>query len=203
MSTAAKVPTRERGKLRVAALLDAGATLFAQKGYGATTMTEIAELAGAAIGSLYQFFPTKEALAEAIFSRYAEHAAAALDDFGKHARGLSATQLANRLVDLMLNLHVDRSAAVALNDAIAGIADRHRPLREAMRQQVAAILRSTNSALSEERAVVAAVLIGQIMKAVPALAVEEARDGKPLVKGARKMLAVYIGSVLDAKSRSA
>ena len=72
----AKEPKRERGKQRVAALIDAGAELFAEKGYEATTMTEIAQRAGAAIGSLYQFFPSKEALAEALFNRYAERAAA-------------------------------------------------------------------------------------------------------------------------------
>ena len=66
----AKEPKRERGKLRVAALLDAGAALFVEKGYDATTMTEIASRAGAAIGSLYQFFPSKEALAEALVARY-------------------------------------------------------------------------------------------------------------------------------------
>jgi AcrR family transcriptional regulator len=68
----AKEPKRERGKQRVAALIDAGAELFAEKGYEATTMTEIASRAGAAIGSLYQFFPSKEALAEALFDRFAE-----------------------------------------------------------------------------------------------------------------------------------
>ena len=72
----AKEPKRERGKQRVAALIDACAELFAEKGYEATTMTEIAQRAGAAIGSLYQFFPSKEALAEALFNRYAERAAA-------------------------------------------------------------------------------------------------------------------------------
>jgi AcrR family transcriptional regulator len=77
IQTAAKEPKRERGKQRVAALIDAGAELFAEKGYGATTMTEIASRAGAAIGSLYQFFPSKEALAEALFNRFAERAAAA------------------------------------------------------------------------------------------------------------------------------
>jgi len=49
IQAAAKEPKRERGKQRVAALLDAGAELFAEKGYEATTMTEIASRAGAAI----------------------------------------------------------------------------------------------------------------------------------------------------------
>src|ERR1700735_2478069 len=77
IQTLAKEPKRERGKQRVAALMEAGAELFAEKGYEATTMTEIASRAGAAIGSLYQFFPSKEALAEALFNRFAWRAAQA------------------------------------------------------------------------------------------------------------------------------
>ncbi len=62
----ARLPKRARGKQRVAALLQAAAAVFAEKGYEAATMTEIAARAGAPIGSLYQFFPVKEALADTL-----------------------------------------------------------------------------------------------------------------------------------------
>src|SRR6202162_4078222 len=119
IQTAAKEPKRERGKQRVAALLDAGAALFAEKGYEATTMTEIAQRAGASIGSLYQFFPSKEALAEALFSRYVERVTSLLEALGKPAPGLPLRRLADRLVDLMLDVRSDRDAAAALSGAVA------------------------------------------------------------------------------------
>src|SRR5271165_141776 len=72
----ARVPQRERGRRRVADLLQAAASLFAEKGYDAVTMTEVAARAGAPIGSLYQFFPSKEALADALLDRIGER----LDD---------------------------------------------------------------------------------------------------------------------------
>src|ERR1700728_1934852 len=115
---AAKEPKRERGKQRVAALSDAGAELFAEKGYDATTMTEIAQRAGASIGSLYQFFPSKEALAEALFLRYAARAAERLDSFAKLAPGLKPAQLADLLVDMKLEMHSHRDAAIALSESI-------------------------------------------------------------------------------------
>ena len=90
---AAREPKRARGKQRVAALLDAGAALFAEKGYDGTTMTEIAERAGAAIGSLYQFFPSKQALAEALFDRFAERAAASFARIEERARGWTPAAL--------------------------------------------------------------------------------------------------------------
>ena len=57
-TAAAVLPKRQRGKQRVAELLAAGAAVFAEKGYAAATMTEIAARAKAPIGSLYQFFPS-------------------------------------------------------------------------------------------------------------------------------------------------
>ena len=62
----------EKGRERVAGLMAAAAALFVEKGFDATTMTEIAARAGAAIGTLYLFFPTKEAMAQAILAENAE-----------------------------------------------------------------------------------------------------------------------------------
>src|ERR1700728_4697601 len=98
----AKAPKRARGVQRVAELLDAGAALFAEGGYETTTMTQIAKRADASIGSLYQFFPSKEALAEALFARYVERASSMLEDLAKRAPGLSPLRLADRLVEAML-----------------------------------------------------------------------------------------------------
>ena len=50
----ALAPQRRPGKLRVAALLEAGALVIAEKGFQAATMAEIASKAGAPIGSLYR-----------------------------------------------------------------------------------------------------------------------------------------------------
>ena len=143
----AKAPKRARGMQRVAELLDAGAVLIAEQGYDATTMTQIAERAGASIGSLYQFFPSKEVLAEALFGRYVEHVASLLEDMVKRAPGLSPVRLADLLVDLILDLRSDRDAAVALSSAIAGIVERRKPLRSATRRHIAAILRAANPKL--------------------------------------------------------
>jgi len=192
----AKAPKRARGVQRVAELLDAGARLFADKGYDATTMTEIAQRAGASIGSLYQFFPSKEALAEALFSRYVERVTSMMEDLGKRAPGLSPPRLADRLVDLMLNVRSDRDAAAALSGAVAGIIERRKPLRGATRRHIAAILRAANSRLSEKSAAEAAAMIAHVLKLVPTLAKEEEDGGQALVAQARKMLAAYIERVV-------
>jgi AcrR family transcriptional regulator len=192
----AKAPKRARGMQRVAELLDAGAVLFAEKGYDATTMTQIAQRAGASIGSLYQFFPSKEVLAEALFGRYVERVASLLEDLVTRAPGLSPVQLADLLVDLILHVRSDRDAAVALSSSVAGIVERRKPLRSATRHHIAAILRAANPKLSEKAAGEAAALIAHVLKIVPTLAKEDADSGQALVAQARKMLAAYIERVV-------
>jgi AcrR family transcriptional regulator len=188
----AKAPKRARGIQRVTDLLDAASALFADSGYEATTMTQIAQRAEASIGSLYQFFPSKEVLAEALFSRYVERVASLLEDLVKRAPGLSPSRLANQLVDLMLDARTDRDAAAALSGSVAGIVERRKPLRGATRRQIAAILRAANPRLPERTAFAAAVMIAHFLKIVPTLAKEEHDDGRSLVAQARTMLAGYL-----------
>jgi AcrR family transcriptional regulator len=192
----AKAPKRARGMQRVAELLDAGAVLFAEQGYDATTMTQIAQRAGASIGSLYQFFPSKEVLAEALFGRYVERVASLLEDLVKRAPGLSPMRLADLLVDLILDVRSDRDAAVALSSTVAGIVERRKPLRSATRRHIAAILRAANPKLREKAAGEAAALIAHVLKIVPTLAKEEEDSDLALLAQARKMLAAYIERIV-------
>lgn len=53
-------------------LIESARALFWKKGYHATSVAEILEAAGANSGSLYHFFPTKQALLVAVLDRYAE-----------------------------------------------------------------------------------------------------------------------------------
>lgn len=65
-------PKQQRGKERVEKILDAAAAVFDQVGYQAATTHLIAARAGTAIGSLYQFFPDKAAIFQAMELRHAE-----------------------------------------------------------------------------------------------------------------------------------
>jgi AcrR family transcriptional regulator len=66
---ARRVPTQERAKKRVERILDAAALVFAEEGYKAATMEGIAARAETSIGSIYQFFPNKRA----VFNALARH----------------------------------------------------------------------------------------------------------------------------------
>ena len=65
-------PRQARSQERVNRILDVAEELFASQGYAATTTNAIAVQAQVPIGSLYQFFPDKTAILQALALRYAE-----------------------------------------------------------------------------------------------------------------------------------
>ena len=71
-NTLRRQPKQKRGKARVEKILDAAAAVFDEVGYEAATTHMIAAKAETAIGSLYQFFPDKAALFQAMEIRHTE-----------------------------------------------------------------------------------------------------------------------------------
>jgi AcrR family transcriptional regulator/transposase-like protein len=59
-------PQQKRGQERVEKILLAAAEVFAEAGYAAATVQQIADRATTAVGSIYQFFPDKLALFQAL-----------------------------------------------------------------------------------------------------------------------------------------
>jgi AcrR family transcriptional regulator len=92
-----RAPKRQRGHERVAVLIEAAARTFLEKGYDAATMTEIAAEASSSIGSLYQFFPTKPLLAEALHIERLQHFNAALTGLKSEIDGKSAADIGDTI----------------------------------------------------------------------------------------------------------
>ena len=69
-----RAPKQKRSREMVSRLLDATAATIAERGLDGTTTNHIAEQAGVSIGSLYQYFPDKEALVESLLTRMGEQA---------------------------------------------------------------------------------------------------------------------------------
>ena len=165
-SATARAPQRERGRQRVADLLEAASAVFAEKGYAAATMTEIAARAGAPIGSLYQFFPNKDLLGDALMRRYGERAVAALESIEAVAASLSASALAQALLKVFPDLRDERATVRALMDASPQLAGaRGGEFRRGVLATIARILQTCAPRLSAERTDALSLLILLQMKA--------------------------------------
>ncbi|OWY61320.1 hypothetical protein B7486_64405, partial [cyanobacterium TDX16] len=57
-----KAPRQQRAVETRARILEAAAEVFTEHGYAAGTTNRIAERAGMSVGSLYQYFPNKDAI---------------------------------------------------------------------------------------------------------------------------------------------
>jgi len=77
--TPRKVPRQERARILVDAILTAAEQL-SRVGIDGWTTNHVAERAGVSIGSLYQYFPSKESLVSALYTR---HRSARLDAFAE------------------------------------------------------------------------------------------------------------------------
>jgi AcrR family transcriptional regulator len=65
-----KKPQQERSIAMVATLLEAATRVFVKEGYAKATTNRIAAAAGVSVGSLYQYFPSKDAIAVELLRRY-------------------------------------------------------------------------------------------------------------------------------------
>ena len=218
----ARAPKRQRGRLRVAAILAAGREVLLEKGYDGTTMTEIAARSGTAIGSLYRFFPSKESLADALLQDYAlqmveglsnladtvgntapagttaTHPPAAADATGAAVTSLAGTpeSVANALVDLMLKLQEERCVALVLIEARSGSADLKAHYRKALRQGVAQILKKLVPHLPRARAEAMAAVVVHVLKAVARTTEEEdPATCRSVLAEIRELIRLYLDTV--------
>jgi AcrR family transcriptional regulator len=67
-----KIATQERSRSTVDALIESTARILMKEGYDGASTNKIAHVAGVSIGSLYQFFPSKEALVAAVIDRHTQ-----------------------------------------------------------------------------------------------------------------------------------
>lgn len=73
-----KAPRQERSRVTIESILDAAAHILGERGWEGFTTNNVAEIAGVSIGSLYQYFPNKQSLVEAVRRRHFDEVLTAL-----------------------------------------------------------------------------------------------------------------------------
>ncbi len=102
-----RTPAQDRSRATTAAILGAAARIFAEQGYAGGTTNHIAARAGVSVGSLYEYFPNKDAILVALVEAHVEESTAALAEVWAAVRGerLPLATVVRRFVEAMVALH--------------------------------------------------------------------------------------------------
>jgi AcrR family transcriptional regulator len=107
-----KRPSQSRSRQTVDAIVEAAARVFAARGYHQTNTNDIAERAGVSVGSLYEYFPNKDAILVALVESHIRDAhdrlAAAFDALALAAEPPPLAEIIRRLVREVIELHAAR-----------------------------------------------------------------------------------------------
>jgi AcrR family transcriptional regulator len=100
-----RMPVQQRSAKRVEQMLSACAELIEEVGYDGVTTTLIAERAGVAVGSLYQFFPDKRAVVRELTRRNFERFMSAVTERLADGDLVHWWDVVDSLFDVYLAMH--------------------------------------------------------------------------------------------------
>jgi AcrR family transcriptional regulator len=190
-------PQRDVGRQRVAELLQAAAAVIQERGFEAATMAEIAARADAKIGSLYRFFPNKDAVAEALMRRYAEALQAEYDAIHAHAADATPQELADILIDLIsVKLRPQAGALTALLDSRTGWTEVRRRLRTQTLAGIKTALTTCAPDLDDKEAEDVAAVVLSNMKTMVGMAKKDVPTTPGAPDQLRLMNRLYLAAVL-------
>lgn len=175
----------------MAALIRAATAEFAAKGYAGATMSGIAERAGTAIGSLYQFFPNKESIARAVRTSHVEDVERALA--APRLDGVSG--FVGWFVGAMIEFVHTHPAFLPLQDAPSSTRP-HGP-RNRVRRRMAEMIAGVAPGVSEETSARLAECVFQVNRAMMALYAGARREDRDWIAAEyRRMLECYLHGAL-------
>jgi len=202
---APRAPQQERGQRRVEQILDAAERVFAEQGVAAATMQMIADRANSSVGSLYHFFPNKEAIVEALGARYAD----AVRATNEAAMPLELVHLpADALFDRILRAQVEFIERTPAFDAVHSAVHRNCPaiadaLNQALVGHVGKFLALRYPAMpGQERMASAMVSVATVHAIVELASRLPAAFRELAIREAHTMLVAHY-SVFDAQYRRA
>jgi AcrR family transcriptional regulator len=100
-----KHPSQDRSRATVDALVEATARILVRESFDKASTNRIAEEAGVSVGSLYQYFPSKEALVAAVIDRHKQELMQVARDALARVAKLPMKEAVRALVALAIEAH--------------------------------------------------------------------------------------------------
>jgi len=185
-----RTPRFARGKARAAALRAAAGQVIAECGYEAATMTSIAARAGASIGSLYQYYPTKELIAADVHAEYLDELNQTLAALG--AKPLAPAAMSDALFDTLTAFLARYPAFPALAARRDIETSRKLASRARLEESLEQTLASTRPGLPSDVMPGLAVMLLQQIKMVVSLQGSGREEDRQAIDHIRRMLRGYL-----------
>ena len=195
-----------RGERRVASLLDAAGHVFGELGYHAANTNAIAAEAKVSPATLYQFFPNKEAIADALVTRYAM-------DLSKEMRAADIQELASapleeavrQVTGVVIEFHRKHPAFRTLHAEAPLSKDTVKQkhlLSQTFIDHLSEVLIARNPKLDKQDARWSAeIVLTALIGFLPALAVRKKSTRSRTIDSLNQMLVGYLESVLKPPER--
>jgi AcrR family transcriptional regulator len=100
-----KAPRQDRAKATVDAILRAAAHILRTQGYDALSTNQVAKKAGVSIGSLYQYFPSKESLVLALEEEHAKEMRQLMMQTMEQMQGAPVQRVVQTFIEIMMHVH--------------------------------------------------------------------------------------------------
>jgi AcrR family transcriptional regulator len=119
-----KRPVQARSEATVAALFEASIQVLLAVGYRKLTTTRVAERAGVSVGTLYQYFPNRQALIMSVIGRYLDDLVCSVEQGCQDLNGRPLDELATGLVDAFIAAKWTRiKVSRAMHEPLAELGD--------------------------------------------------------------------------------
>jgi AcrR family transcriptional regulator len=194
-----KRPRQARSKATVDTILQATTRVLVKQGFDGLTTNAVAAAAGVSIGSLYQYFPNKEALVLALIDRHMEEMNAAILAELTRVANLSVAEAARCVVELTIRVHaIDPDLHRVLTEQVPRIGKlaRLREVDEICHRMVAGLLAARRDEIAiRDPDVSAFILVSAIESVVHRAALlypQRLRDPR-LVEETTLMVTRYLG----------
>lgn len=199
LSGARKTPVQARSTASVEAILEATVQVLLEIGKERLTTTRVAHRAGVSVGTLYQYFPDKQALLASCLKRHLSGVAEAVEAVCERERGVSLARMGEELVRAFLDAKLRSVETSAAMYAVSEDMDAAKIVQDAtgrVNRAIAGMLKTAPEGLTVD-CELAAMMLRSALAGVSRRMLEPGTSAT-LIAGLRQQMTVVTMAYLEA-----